>query len=134
MDEAVILLILRGVAAVCLLAFWGAVIYYLVRDYRMMQTRHYVRGRLVLDETGIVHALAPATTLGRAPSNTIQLDDNYASSEHARVVWRFGQWWLEDRQSSNGTRLNGTRIDEPTVLSTGDVIGIGEIKLRLELD
>jgi len=78
--------------------------------------------------------LRPLTSLGRAPTNTIVLDDTFCSHQHARVLRRDGQWWLEDQNSSNGTRLNGEPISEPVVLSSGDVIGIGQLELRVELE
>ena len=72
------------------------------------------------------------TTLGRAESNTIVVADPYASAEHAVVAWRGGQWWLEDRDSRNGTLLNNLAIDEPLVIGQGDVIGIGHLQFRFE--
>ncbi len=78
--------------------------------------------------------ILPLTSLGRAPTNTIHLPDSFASNEHALIAYRSGNWWLEDRNSSNGTLLNGTRISEPVILSSGDLIGIGRITLRLQLE
>jgi hypothetical protein len=142
MDDAMILLVLRGLAALSLLAFMGLVAYFLHRDAGFaVQTRARPAGRLVVltndtppPEPGARLPLAPATTLGRAPGNTIQLDDAYASNEHARLVQRMGQWWLEDRHSSNGTQLNGMPVTEPIVMSSGDIISIGSVQLRLELE
>ena len=36
----------------------------------------------------------------------MSISDPYASGEHSLVAWRSGQWWLEDRDSRNGTLLN----------------------------
>ncbi|MEA3341299.1 MAG: FHA domain-containing protein, partial [Chloroflexota bacterium] len=58
----------------------------------------------------------------------------YASTQHTLLTWREGQWWLEDQGSRNGTRLNSARISSPTVVSTGDVIGVGHTELKLELE
>lgn len=140
-----IILVLRLLAGACLLLFMGSVGYFLQRDYRLalqhMETRAAVRGWVrVLANEGIQPPvggrlpLAPATTLGRAATNTIPIDDGYASNEHALLVWRGGQWWLEDLNSSNGTLLNDTPLEEPTVLSAGDVITVGNVQLRLELE
>jgi hypothetical protein len=82
---------------------------------------------------GASFPLLPLTTLGRAPTNTIVLNDTFCSQDHARLTWRGGQWWLEDRDSSNGTRLNGEPVREPVVVSSGDVIGVGRIALKVEL-
>lgn len=145
MNDDVIILILRLVASACLLAFMGSVIYYLHRDYQLAaehtRARSEVKGRLVVIASTVKKPiygeslpLTSSTTLGRAPINMIQIDDEYASNEHARIVWRWGQWWLEDQRSSNGTRLNGIPVEEPTILSAGDVIGIGSVQMRVELD
>ncbi len=83
---------------------------------------------------GTSFPLLPLTSLGRGPMNTVVLNDTFCSQEHALVTWRGGQWWLEDRNSSNGTRLNGEKIAGPVVVSSGDVIGIGQVALKLELD
>ncbi|MCA9893972.1 MAG: FHA domain-containing protein, partial [Anaerolineae bacterium] len=42
--------------------------------------------------------------------------------------------WLEDRNSRNGTSLNGERIDGPIIITHGDVVGIGNFGFRLELE
>ena len=78
-------------------------------------------------------ALQPFTTLGRNAANTIVVPDTFASAEHAIVSWRGGQWWLEDAGSRNGTRLNDESVTTPTVLCAGDVISIGQVKLRVEM-
>ena len=73
------------------------------------------------------------TTLGRSASNTIVISDDFASAEHARIVLQDGQWWLEDRRSRNGTRLNNDAVQGRTILTDGDVIGVGRHNFRLEL-
>jgi pSer/pThr/pTyr-binding forkhead associated (FHA) protein len=78
--------------------------------------------------------LQPVTSIGRSPANTIVIPDTYASSQHALLTWREGRWWLRDRDSRNGTLLNAKPVEEPTVVATGDVIGVGQTKIRLEID
>jgi hypothetical protein len=145
MSLEVVLLILRVMAALLLLAFVGALFIMMWRDYHavsqevVLRTRK--RGRLVVVngdgaplKQGVTFPLLPLTSLGRAPTNTIVLNDTFTSNEHALVTLRSGQWWLEDRNSSNGTLLNGYRIEEPVVVSAGDVIAVGRVELKLELD
>ena len=98
-------------------------------------------GRLVVTDSGGLpvavdtgYPLFPITTIGRAPTNTIQLPDTFASSHHALLALRGGQWWLEDRESRNGTLLNGQPLTSPTVVSAGDVIRVGRVALKVELD
>jgi hypothetical protein len=145
MTLEIILFVLRILAAVLLLGFVAAVFVMMWRDYHAViqevDTRTRRRGQLVVIradgtelEPGTSYPLLPLTSLGRAPTNTIPLNDSFASAEHALVMLRGGQWWLEDRGSSNGTLLNGYRVEEPVVVSTGDVISVGQVELKLELE
>ncbi len=78
-------------------------------------------------------ALRPIVTLGRAGGNAIVVNDDFASAEHARIILERGKWWLEDRQSRNGTRLNDDQIKHRTILADGDVIGIGNYRYRIHI-
>lgn len=79
-------------------------------------------------------ALRPIVTLGRAEGNTVVIKDDFASANHARIVLDQGKWWLEDRESRNGTQLNGETILRRTILTDGDEIGIGKYRYRLHLN
>ena len=79
-------------------------------------------------------ALRPIVTLGRAEGNTVVINDDFASADHARIVLDQGKWWLEDRESRNGTQLNGETILRRTILTDGDEIGIGMYRFRLHLN
>ncbi len=75
---------------------------------------------------------ASAVVLGRAPSCTLPLEDDYSSSRHARVYPHEGAWWVEDLGSTNGTYVDGERIDAPTVLAQGTPVRIGQTVLELQ--
>lgn len=92
--------------------------------------------KLVVTEgtlTGTTVALQGQTiTLGRAHDSTIVLDDDYASSRHARIYPdRDGQWIVEDLGSTNGTYLDRTRLTTPTPISPGAPIRIGKTVIEL---
>ena len=72
------------------------------------------------------------TTLGRGAANKIVVPDSFASAEHALISWHTGQWWLEDLGSRNGTHINDETVTAPTILSVGDVISIGLVKLKFQ--
>jgi hypothetical protein len=82
--------------------------------------------------TGAVFALDAVTTLGRDVNNTIVVEDRFASAEHAVLTFRGRAWYLEDLGSTNGTYVNGTRVDRVWPLSFGDEIQVGQVRLRLE--
>ncbi|MGW0765998.1 FHA domain-containing protein FhaB/FipA [Streptomyces sp. NPDC002676] len=92
--------------------------------------------KLVVTEgtlTGTTVALAGQTiTLGRAHDSTIVLDDDYASSRHARIYPdRDGQWIVEDLGSTNGTYLDRSRLTTPTPIALGAPIRIGKTVIEL---
>jgi pSer/pThr/pTyr-binding forkhead associated (FHA) protein len=71
-------------------------------------------------------------TMGRAHDSTIVLDDDYASSRHARLYPdASGQWIVEDLGSTNGTFLGQTKLNAPTVAQIGVPIRIGKTVLEL---
>ena len=87
-----------------------------------------------LDPDELRCSLRPIVTLGRAAGNTVVIRDDFASANHARIVLEQGKWWLEDRESRNGTQLNGETILRRAILTDGDEIGIGKYRYRLHLN
>ncbi|WP_436737808.1 FHA domain-containing protein FhaB/FipA [Streptomyces sp. BBFR102] len=92
--------------------------------------------KLVVSEgslTGTTVALQGQTiSLGRAHDSTIVLDDDYASSRHARIYPdRDGKWIVEDLGSTNGTYLDRTRLTTPTPIPLGAPIRIGKTVIEL---
>ncbi|KXK20747.1 MAG: FHA domain-containing protein [Chloroflexi bacterium OLB15] len=141
-----VLIFLRVLAGILLLATLGLVLIFLWRDFRgaaetITSTRRPY-GKLTAIETigntsvltGESHPLLALTSIGRSPSNAIQIEDSFASAEHALVALRDGQWWLEDRGSRNGTLLNDLPVTQPVIITNGDIIGIGQKHFRVELE
>jgi pSer/pThr/pTyr-binding forkhead associated (FHA) protein len=80
-------------------------------------------------EPGRRFALRPdATTIGRGEDNHVALPSPAVSSEHARIVVRDGQFWIEDLDSTNGLAVNGSRVKsgEPRALSNGDAVRVSD--------
>ena len=145
MSPNLTLFVLRLVLAVLLYAFLGALFWMLWQDVRATARATASRGRrlgrlVVLESNlptlaqGATFPLMPITSLGRAPTNTAPLPDETASLEHALLHLRDGQWWLEDLDSRNGTRLNDTPIHAPAPVVPGDIISVGHVKLKVELE
>jgi pSer/pThr/pTyr-binding forkhead associated (FHA) protein len=70
---------------------------------------------------------------GRA-TLTIGIPDRRASSEHALLEAERGEWFVEDRGSHNGTRLNGHRLAGRVQVRNEDLIEIGHSILRFQAD
>lgn len=135
---AEVILVLRLVVAATLYAFLALYFLVMIRD---LQARS---GMIVSDAEPAclvivserlpeqVFSLRPVTAIGRAADNDVVLRDPFVSANHALVVWREQQWWLEDLRSHNGSYVNGQRVTSPVVLSFGDRIRVGETILRFE--
>ena len=70
-------------------------------------------------------------TVGRANDATLVLNDDYASSRHARLFPQDGQWIVEDLGSTNGTYLDRQKVTQPTPVPVGVPIRIGKTVLEL---
>jgi hypothetical protein len=70
-------------------------------------------------------------TLGRANDATLVLNDDYASSRHARIFPQDGQWIVEDLGSTNGTYLDRQKVTRPMPVPVGVPIRIGKTVLEL---
>ncbi len=92
--------------------------------------RHLVITAGALQGQTIELSDAPVT-IGRAPESTLVLTDDYASSHHARLVPRDGQWHVEDLGSTNGTYLDKTKVTRPTPVPPGAKVRIGKTVLEL---
>ena len=73
------------------------------------------------------------TTIGRSGENVIVLDgDDYASARHARVESGLDGTWAIDLGSTNGTYVNGERLQGRRRLHEGDLLQVGDTELRFE--
>ena len=146
MTLALVLFALRVISALLLLAIVTVVFLVIWRDYESatleIEASRRVYGYLVehgeVDgnyvPSGETFPLMAITSIGRAPINTIRLTDQFASTEHCVVYVKNGVWWLEDRNSRNGTNLNRLPVTEPVIVTSGDVITIGTKHFRLEIE
>jgi pSer/pThr/pTyr-binding forkhead associated (FHA) protein len=71
-------------------------------------------------------------TIGRLPDCTIALPDANVSRKHTEVHHRDRTFVIVDLGSTNGTKINGTRIDGERTLTDGDIVSVGSTHLRFE--
>lgn len=69
--------------------------------------------------------------VGRAPTCTLVIDDDYCSARHCRIFPDNGVWKVEDLGSTNGTFLGNQRVTDPVPLRRGDQVRIGATTLEL---
>jgi pSer/pThr/pTyr-binding forkhead associated (FHA) protein len=75
---------------------------------------------------------APSVVIGRHSEAGIVLNDSQTSRRHARLDVSGNRATLTDLNSANGTYVNGSRLTAPQQLNPGDLIEVGECRLRLE--
>lgn len=73
----------------------------------------------------------PILIVGRRSDCDVVLSDTTVSRVHAVVMYFGGQWLIHDRQSTNGTRVNGRRVWGATAVQPGDRVSFGRLTFRL---
>ncbi len=139
--SAPIILALRLVLAFALYGFLGWALLILWRDVQKqgasLASRRVPGIGLAIQfehvEPAVRNFVQPEITIGRDPGCDIPLKDDSVSTRHAQLTYHHGQWWLGDLTSTNGTLLNGTVINMPTVLTSGDEIQCGATHLTVNL-
>jgi pSer/pThr/pTyr-binding forkhead associated (FHA) protein len=148
-----VLLVLKIAFLVLLYLFIWRIVRTAARDLRLPQESFILRpalaggpigqailpGRLVVIvspvlELGEEYELnSSPITVGRGGQNDVALEnDEFASARHVRIEPRRDGVWVHDLGSTNGTYVNGVRIDRPRKLVQGDLVRVGETELRFE--
>jgi hypothetical protein len=78
------------------------------------------------------YELRNGMTFGRSNDVSVQIEDDFASSNHAQLLLEKGAWIYEDLGSTNGSWLDRKRISGPLKIKRGTVLKIGNTELRFE--
>jgi len=132
--------VLRILAAIALFSFLGWALFTLWRDLRfqseMVTTRKIPPISLSIasePEESRKTYTSSEVVIGRDAAADFPLVDETVSARHARLSYRYLQWWVEDIQSTNGTFLNDEKVETPTIIINGDEIRIGQIPILVEI-
>jgi pSer/pThr/pTyr-binding forkhead associated (FHA) protein len=140
------LLILRILFIVLLYLFLMQVVIAITRDLRKTSVLSSdesnkgsrIFGHLIVVDSGPTNIqpgtpfdLEPQTTIGRGPTNTIQIPDSFISTEHSRLTYHNGVWYVQDAGSVNGTYVNNQPAREPLRANPGDIIRVGYLQFKL---
>ncbi len=74
--------------------------------------------------------------IGRHPTSDFQLDpakDRDVSGKHAEIIARNGGYAIRDAGSTNGTWVNGQKLEGERILAAGDVVALGATGPKLEI-
>ena len=69
--------------------------------------------------------------IGRAPNSDLVINDEYASTQHAKLVLMNEDWLIQDLNSTNGTYLAGARVGTPAVVKLNTPVKIGKTVFEL---
>ncbi len=71
--------------------------------------------------------------IGRSLDCDFVLEDATVSSRHARLFYNLNQWWFEDLKSTNGSFLDGIRVEEPIVVKDNDEVFCGDAIFKITI-
>lgn len=94
-------------------------------DYQLV----VVRGRSATKALKLVEGV---TTVGRQQDCQLRISSSQVSRRHCQLYEKDGQLLVMDLGSSNGTFINGKKIEMQMALKPGDVLALGSVKLRVE--
>lgn len=72
-------------------------------------------------------------SIGRGGDADVRIEDRFASTIHCRIYSRGNSYYVEDMNSTNGTYLNGNKVDGEAALHDLDELAIGDTTFRFEL-
>ncbi|MHB1390859.1 MAG: FHA domain-containing protein [Thermoleophilia bacterium] len=99
--------------------------------YNKLQPRLVVQHSKLVED-GKVFEIKGGVTIGRSPASQISLPDDYVSSTHARIFARKQFFFIEDLGSTNGTFIDGRRVEGEHQIKPGQEIVIGDTIFRYE--
>ena len=140
--SGVVVLTLRLLMAAAVYTFLGWALWIIWRDLKQEAQKASVRRfpaiRLeVRNRNRVLSSQTfskPEIILGRNPECDIAINDATASARHAKLSYHHNQWWIEDLNSTNGTKLNKENLTLPTVLTSDDEIQCGKTKVIVNMN
>jgi len=140
--SGILLLGLRILAAMALYAFIGWALYLLWNTLRQdaaaLSSRQAPPITLILPvadgQPQTLSFTRSDISIGRDADCECRLADSTVSAHHARLTFHHQQWWIDDLQSMNGTKLNDLPLRTPAVVTNGDTITCGKISMTIVLD
>lgn len=137
--QANLFLVLRLIMIITQITFVGFVISALWRERKrrlaVLQTETHPILILVQPPDGrSMRYRSLEVVIGRSQGCDAVIPDPTLSGKHARFSYHHQHWWLEDLQTTNGTLLNGQMITTPVVITDGDSIQCGRVRLEVILE
>ncbi|MBG0786595.1 MAG: FHA domain-containing protein [Anaerolineaceae bacterium] len=139
--NALLLFILRLLVVLLLYLFIGWIGYTIFMDLRKSTEKNrkaYVSPITLIplgeDLVEPKQYAQPEIIIGRDPANICHLEDSTVSLRHLKLFYRNQHWWAEDLESTNGSYLNGDPLLSPVILTDGDELQLGQVKVTVNLN
>ncbi|MEQ8196603.1 MAG: FHA domain-containing protein [Clostridiaceae bacterium] len=82
-------------------------------------------------KAGTLIHVRDTVSIGRKGDNSIVLNDSFVSGYHAKLYIRNEDFYVEDLNSTNGTFVNGLKLDGSKKLNISDELKIGTVVFRV---
>jgi hypothetical protein len=138
--SAIIAFILRLLLAASLYAFLAWALYTIWHQIRInsllissRQVPCVALSPIDVETAGRREYNSVEVVLGRDPNCDYPINHDTVSAHHAHLTYHHNQWWVEDLRSTNGTFLNGERVEVATVIITGDELRCGKANFLITI-
>jgi predicted component of type VI protein secretion system len=74
------------------------------------------------------------TTVGRAPNNTLIIDDKSVSTHHCEILVNGREVIIRELGSTNGTHVSGAKVHGQMPVQSGQIVRFGSVETRIEMD
>lgn len=81
-----------------------------------------------------ISVISQPFTVGRHPDNSVCVSNSTVSGHHAEILIAGDQLLVRDRESTNGTLLNGRRLKTVEALRDGDILHFGNVMFTVHRD
>lgn len=139
--NAILALILRVLFLVLTYIFVGWIAYTLYKDlqghFRVKKNMlpAPISLRAVINQEPIEKQYEkPEVILGRDPDCDFTIPDENISLRHCKLAYHHKQWWANDLNSTNGSFINDTLIDSPTIIMEGDELRLGKVSIIIQIN
>lgn len=139
--NAILVFLLRLIFILLSYLFIGWMVYSIYMDLRQKglgkqaKAIPYITLQTTIDQESVYKRFnIPEIAIGRDPACDFPIQDDTISLRHSKLAFHHQQWWIQDLDSTNGTFVNETEVEEPVVLTNGDQLKLGRKVLSININ
>lgn len=139
--NAILALILRVLLLLLTYIFVGWIGYAIYKDLRSRRLGRSELSAPTITLSGIAdwesvekQFMKKEIILGRDPDSDLNIPDETISLRHCKLTYHHKQWWAYDLNSTNGSFLNDHPIDSAVIITTSDVLRLGNVSFVININ